>query len=249
MNKHLLVIARYKCDKQNLFENFISPKNKEYALKHGFNYIEIKNDYALEVIRGNPTWWKFSIIKDFINDGTFKIGDIVTHFDADMAIVKDDYAYLTSKSFSYSIDNGNTHCMGNFSIKINEWSIDLINKILDDSFYESCKYFNHWQNFREQAAWYTLCGIQTHSDKSFFEIENYGWHSYVTPYTYYDIETLHKHVDIKGPEWNTTLLEEEQDDNISRSLQKYNIVKSFKNNTIIRHFAGGQPWSMEYLNK
>ena len=44
MKKHLLVIARYKCDKQNLFENFISPKNKEYALKHNFNYIEIKND-------------------------------------------------------------------------------------------------------------------------------------------------------------------------------------------------------------
>jgi hypothetical protein len=249
MNKHLLVIARYKCDKQNLFENFISPKNKEYALKHGFNYIEIKNDYALEIIRDNPTWWKFSIIKNFINDGKFKIGDIVTHFDADMAIVKDDYPYLTSKSFSYSIDNGNTHCMGNLSIKINEWSIDLINRILDDSFYESCKYFDHWQNFREQAAWYTLCGIQTHSDKSFFEIENYGWHSHVTPYTYYDIETLHKHVDIKGPEWNTTLLEEEQNDEISKSLQKYNIVKSFKNNTIIRHFAGGQPWSMEYLNK
>jgi hypothetical protein len=30
-------------------------------------------------------------------------------------------------------------------------------------------------------------------------------------------------------------------------LQKYNIVKSKKEDTIIRHFGGGQPWREEYL--
>jgi hypothetical protein len=44
-----------------------------------------------------------------------------------------------------------------------------------------------------------------------------------------------------GPEWNTTLLEEEFDITPDY-LKKYNIVKSKKADTKIRHFAGGQPW-------
>ena len=61
---------------------------------------------------------------------------------------------------------------------------------------------------------------------------------------------LYKNVQIRGPEWNTTLLEEEQDDVISKSLQQYNIVKSKKEDTIIRHWAGGQKWNyQEYCSK
>ena len=65
--------------------------------------------------------------------------------------------------------------------------------------------------------------------------------------TFYSLEDLDKNVEIKGPEWNTTLLAEEQDDPVSKSLQQYNIVKSKKEDTIIRHFAGGQPWNPEYF--
>ena len=52
---------------------------------------------------------------------------------------------------------------------------------------------------------------------------------------------------VKGPEWDTTLLEEETEDPISKGLQKYNIVKSKKEDTIVRHFAGGQPWNAKYF--
>lgn len=244
MKKYLIVIARYKDERQDFFEQIISPCNKNYCLKHDFEYIEIKNDFNLHLIRNNPTWWKFSIVQDLIKNSTFKEGDFVTHFDADMYIVRDDFPYLTSKSFSYAIDNGNTHCMGNYCLRVDEFSKKLIDKIMDEKLYEKCKNFEHWQNFREQAALYTLFGIVPHSWQSFFEMPNYGWHSQKTDDTIYEIQQLHQNIEIKTPEWNTTLLKEESNDEISNFLQQYNIVKTRKENTIIRHWAGGQPWKI-----
>jgi len=237
MNKYFLVIARYPNEKQAIFDNHISPINKRYCAKHGFEYVVIDNDYPLELIRDNPTWWKFSLVQDWIDSGRVKEGDIVTHFDADMVIVKDDKSYETSKSFSYAVDNGNTHCMGNYTVTVNEWSVDLIRRILDESLYQKLKDTPHWQEFREQAAWYTLSGILPHSWISFFDMPNYGFHSTTSPDLHYSLE----------PEWDTTLLAEEAADPVSRALQKYNIVKSRKEDTIVRHFAGRQPWNEEYF--
>ena len=59
---------------------------------------------------------------------------------------------------------------------------------------------------------------------------------------------MDKHVEVRGPEWDTTLLAEEATDPVSQALQKYNIVKSQKEDTIVRHFAGGQPWNPSYFN-
>ena len=247
MKKYFLVIARYKNEKQEIFDNLISPINQRYCDKHGFEYVVIGNDEPLELVRDNPTWWKFTIVQEWINNGRLQEGDIVTHFDADMVIVKDDKSYQTDKSFSYAIDNGNTHCMGNYSITVNEWSADLINRILSEDLYQKLKDTDHWQNFREQAAWYTLSGILPHSWISFFDMPNYGFHSTISPELHYSLEDLEKHVEVRGPEWDTTLLAEEADDAVSQALQKYNIVKSKKEDTIVRHFAGGQPWAEEYF--
>ena len=247
MKKIFLVIANYKDDRQKIFEEKISPINKKYCDKHSLEYIAVKETPPL--FRDNPTWWKFTIVRDMIKDGRLQDGDTLTHFDADMVIVKDNLSYPTNKSFSYSIDNGNTHCMGNYSININEWSKNLINQILDEKRFNRHRENNHWLNFREQACWYTLCGVLTHSWIPFFNMDNYGWHSSKSSETYYSIEELKEHVEVLGPEWNTTLLAEEAEDHVSKSLQKYNIVKSRKEDTIIRHFAGGQPWNPEYFDR
>jgi len=247
MKKYFLVIARYKDEKQEIFDNHISPINQRYCDKHGFEYVVIGNDEPLELVRDNPTWWKFTIVQDWINKGKLKQGDVLTHFDADMVVVKDDQPYQTNKSFSYAIDNGNTHCMGNYTITVNDWSIDLIDRILSEDLYNKCKDLDHWQNFREQAAWYTMTGVLPHSWISFFDMPNHGFHSTVSPNLHYSLNDLDKHVEIRGPEWNTTLLTEEADDPISESLQQYNIVKSKKEDTIVRHFAGGQPWNKAYF--
>ena len=42
MKKYLMVIARYKDWRQDFFETYMSPRNKEYCALHNFKYIEIK---------------------------------------------------------------------------------------------------------------------------------------------------------------------------------------------------------------
>ena len=245
MKKIFLVIANYKDDRQRVFEENISPINEAYCKKHGFEYVFIKDTPPL--FRGNPTWWKFTVLREMLQSGRLKDGDVFSHFDADMIIVKDNLPYQTNKSFAYSIDNGNTHCMGNYSITVNEWSRNLVNQILDEERYQKFQNDEHWINFREQACWYTLCGIPPHSWIPFFDIDNHGWHVREGHEAYYSVEELKQHVEILGPEWNTTLLAEEANDPVSRNLQLYNIVKSKKEDTIIRHFAGGQPWNPKYF--
>ena len=68
MKKYLLVIARYQNEKQDLYDKYIEPINKKYCLKHNFEYVCIKNDQQLELVRGNPTWWKFSILQEWIKN-------------------------------------------------------------------------------------------------------------------------------------------------------------------------------------
>jgi hypothetical protein len=182
-----------------------------------------------------------SIFKEMIDNGTLKDGDELLHLDADMRIDKFKNDYPCDKSFSVCIDNGNSFCMGSYKMKINEWSKKLVNDILDEDLWNKNKNTPHWQAFREQAAFYTLCGIFSHSWVSFLTLPDYGWHQHKTEDTKYSLEELHKNVQILGPEWNTTLLAEEYGE-IGPALMQYNITRSKKEDTIIRHFAGGQQW-------
>ena len=77
MNKYFLVIARYKDEKQEIFDNHISPINQKYCDKHGFEYVVIGNDEPLELVRDNPTWWKFTVVQDWINKGQFGEGTML----------------------------------------------------------------------------------------------------------------------------------------------------------------------------
>lgn len=253
MNKYLLVIARYQDERQEIFEKFISPKNKDYCFRHGLEYLLIDNSVDLPLVRDNPTWWKFSLLQKAIKAGNIKENDLFVHFDADMVIVKPEYEYTTSRSFSYAIDSGNTHCMGNYCMRINDWTVDLVNNILDEDFYQQNKNTKHWQEFREQAAWYSLCGIIPHSDIPFSHKPFYGFGQTTEGQTTepihpkYSIKELMDHVEIKDARWNTTLLSEEADNPVSQMLEQYNINKTPAKETIIRHFAGGQPWRKEYF--
>jgi len=248
VKKYLLVIARYKDERQEIFEKFISPKNKDYCFRHKLDYLLIDNSVDLPLFRGNPTWWKFTVPCALIRGGNIREGDLLVHFDADMVICKPEYEYTTSRSFSYSIDNGNTHCMGNYCMRINDWTVDLVDKILDEDFYQKNKDTKHWLEFREQAAWYSLAGIHSHSWTSFFELPFYGFNGRENSENIaFGIKELMSRVEIKDARWNTTLLAEEADDPVSQMLQQYNINKTPKKETIIRHFAGGQPWREEYF--
>jgi hypothetical protein len=227
----------------------MSKRNREYCTLHDIIYLEYTA--PIEKYRDNYTWLKFTIVRDLINSGFLEDGDILTHIDADMCIVNPNIEYPTIKSFNYSIDSGNTHCMGSYSIIVNSWSKNMIDLILDQSrfdifkreyvYHERLKFnFNFWDLFREQASWYSLAGIMPHSDKSFWEIDNYGWHSKKTEHTIYSLQELEDNVYILPTEWNVTEL-------VNESSCEFNINICDKDSVIIRHFAGGQPWRKEWF--
>jgi len=255
MKKILFCMAEYNDERQDFFINFTSKRNKEYCHKNGFEYLELlklprENDG--QFWRSNPTWLKHKIVRDMINDKTVSDGDIISHIDADMAIVKN-LPMETSKSFGYAIDSCNTHCMGYYTLKVNEWSRTMINKLLDEELYKRMKnnisppHKNlitggpNWEIFREQAAWYTLTGIITHSWKSFLDLPNFGFHSAKSSETIYSLKELNNHVEIFQPEWNVTHINEED------GYNNFYINPTKKEDTIIRHFAAGRKWRKEYF--
>jgi len=243
MKKILFVIANYPAEKQRFFEEHYSVRNQKFADIHGYKYVVSQGG---EIVRGNPTWWKFSLVRQMINSGELVDGDKLVHLDADMRIDKFEVDYPCNKSFSYAIDSGNSHCMGNYSIVVNEWSRNLLDLILSDeryerlndkpSIHEAFGYTNcFWHEFREQASWYSLAGIKRHSDIPFWELQDCGWHSAKDEDTVYSLEELYQHVEILPTAWNVTELEGE-------SSCRFNINKCDKDDVIIRHFAGGQQW-------
>lgn len=250
MKKILFVIARYTGEKQDIFVNKISPINKEYCERHGFKYVEILNDVPLIEYRGHPTWWKFSILQDLIKRNKLSDGDLISHIDADMVFHNKEISLETKKSFAYSICSGNTHCMGWYSVRINDWSKKLIDNILSEERFAKLynkitihdrfkTYSSFWHEFREQASWYSLAGIKRHSDKSFWEYPNYGFHSEMNEDVVYSLDELNEHVEVFPTSWNVTEWEGE-------SGGQFDINKiTNKKDVIIRHFAGGQPWRVD----
>ena len=245
MKQIMFAIADYPNEKQDIFENHLSPRTQQYCDHHGFEYRVIKQGIKF---RHNYTWHKIFEIKRMLDDKELQEGDTVCNIDADMCIMdgRESIFPKEGKSFSLAIDNGNTHCWGWISFRINDWSRNMVNQIVDEDRWNRLKNTKHGSEFREQAMWYFLAGIMPHSWHSFLQMSNYGWYSaYNENETYYELDELYEHVQIRGPEWNTTLLAEEQADPTSQWLQQYNIVKSKKQDTIIRHWAGGQPWNYE----
>ena len=60
MKKYLLCIASFEGEKQIFFDKFISPRNKEFALVQGYEYIEIKEK---QLFRNSGTWLKLYNVK------------------------------------------------------------------------------------------------------------------------------------------------------------------------------------------
>jgi len=83
MKKILFCVAEYKDHRQDIFDNHYSPKNQQYADKWGYEYRVYKKQPEF---RGNPTWWKFTLLQEMIK-GELSEGDVVVNLDADMVIV------------------------------------------------------------------------------------------------------------------------------------------------------------------
>jgi len=245
--KYLFVLAAYRDERQQIFDSIISPRNKEYCALHDFKYVEIRNEHNPVPFRGNLTWNKWSIIRDLIETNTLQDGDTIIQQDADVAIVDMSATYEpeTGKSLAICVDSGNTYCHGIFGLKINNWSRQLVNNILDQSRFErmSQEYTHHEgvpsrapypfiAEFREQAVFYDLFGIKRHSWVPFTQLPNNGVHSDVKNTTFYSIEDFHSNVQVLPVEYNLTIWPEESD--TTYYINKFNNREGVK----FRHFTG-----------
>jgi hypothetical protein len=251
MKKYLVVLAAYDDWRQDFYEQYTKINNKKYCLKHNFEYIEFNKENVGDIFRNSFVWNKFYNIQKMVNDSFFKFGDIITQLDADMAIFDHSVSLETSKSFAYAIDSCNTHCMGMSTIHLNNWSYKLIQNILSEDRYKKLndkittgsmgEQSSFWHIFTEQASWYSLAGIQRHSWIPFPLMKHWGWHSEVNEDTIYTLQELYQHVEIFPTIWNVTHLPPEDGED------KFYMIPTRSEDTIIRHFAGGRQWRKEYF--
>jgi len=120
----------------------------------------------------------------------------------------------------------------------------MVDLILDEERHNKFKHLKFWE-FGDQASWYLLCGIKSHSWESFLAMPDFGWHSARIEDTAYSLKELYDNVEILQPKWNVSHLKEEP----YGVLDMYYINPTKKEDTIIRHFCAGQSWKKEYLNK
>ena len=241
MKKTLFQIADYSDHRQDIFDNWFSPRNKEYAEHHGFEYYAFKK---IDKRRPNPIWSKLYKIQELLESSA--TGDKISVIDADAVVVNGTNSFETDFSFGYAIDSGNTHCMGNFTITVNAWSRKLVSLLLSEKRYQQFKNDQVWQMWAEQASWYYLAGIERHSWTPFLMKPNFGWHGH----DYRDsdrlsLDELYENVDVLPTQFNITLIEGES----QPGLMQYNINPC--DEVWIRHFAGGQDWNIgkEYCKK
>jgi hypothetical protein len=244
--KIFLVIASYNDYRQHHFEQYHSPRNKKYCNYHHFEYIEIKDFKDIpDKCKARPiVWYRLFLIKDWIDTGFLKEGDIISQIDADICIVNGEQSFKPRKSFAYAIDSCNTHCMGAFTLKINDWTRQLLVNLLDEKRWMKYKNTPFWEMFQEQACWYSLAGIiNTFADPaqpSWEGIKHLGWNSSNMNDPVYSLDELDKNVEILPVEWNVT------DWNGSSPYFRFPTKTNKEEDVIFRHFAGGQKWDSRW---
>jgi hypothetical protein len=260
MKKYLTTFSFYEGEREYLYNTYAKPRFQKYADLHGLKFVELnKFNFNIETIhpeigiKDNLHFNRWLLFKKLLDAGTLKDGDIVYNIDADIFIKEINQFFIPEKSFTYAIDSGNTHCFGFFVLKISPFTRTLIDNIISRERWLKVRdhvFFNEHDNkhgkwfIADQQMYYTCAGIKPHSWKSFYELENLGFHSYPTEHTIFTLEELKENVEVLPTEWNVTHLIDETMENGKRCA--YDIVHSTREKAIFRHFAGGtQPWRFQ----
>ena len=245
--KYLLVLASYNDYRQKHFEMLHSPRNQKYCDYHGFEYIEVKdfNFLPASCKQRHVFWYRFFLIRHWINTGFLKEGNVISHLDADVCIVNGSRSFEPSagKSFAYAIDSCNTHCMGVFSLRITDWSKQMLSNLLSEDRWNKFKGNPFWQTFHDQASWYSLAGIKdTFADPDqpgWNTIEHLGWNSTKKNDPVYSLKELYENVEILPVEWGVTNW------NQKNEYFRFPTKTNNRKDVIFRHFAGGS-WHRDW---
>lgn len=113
------------------FNGAIKDRNQAYCDRHGFEYVHV-SDYELH--RDHYSWSRLHKCREILSG--LDDGDVIATLDADMCVVDGRIPFVSSKSVSYSIDTANSHCLGSWTINVNDWSRRFIDLLWDADNYE-----------------------------------------------------------------------------------------------------------------
>lgn len=229
-----------------IYETKTKPRFLKYCLIHGFEFIEINTNVASPY---NLGFAKVFWIKQNIENGKLKDGDIVTYMDIDCCILNFDIPPIFDADFSIVNESTGCLCMGGtWSIRISDWSKRFINEMCSPILQEVNKNLQSWNIWHENDAIYHILGVNW--GQSMTEIGTRD----TTPFTK---DELNSHVKILGCEWGTTFSKDDTD--LENSPYYYKIIAKYAkpekelpiDKIIVRHLSGGQlyeKWAERYYN-
>ncbi|AFZ20696.1 hypothetical protein [Allocoleopsis franciscana] len=100
------------------FTYLSSPRFKQYAEYHGFEYCEITEYTA--VTHRDPKWIKIHYILQLLDE--LNSGDLISFLDADIAVVRGDIELTTNKSIAFAVDSGGTVNTGVLVVRVTQFS-------------------------------------------------------------------------------------------------------------------------------
>ena len=188
-----------------IFNNQIKDRNQKYCDYHGIEYMHITET---KLFRNCYSWTRFKIGRDLMDQ--LNEGDILLNIDADMCIVNGKNSFETKKQFTYSIDTGNSHCLGLWSVKVSDWSKKFFDDLLSENLYEKYKDDEFIKTFKEQAMFYYISGIVKHSDYCFLKKESFGYNELDYETTLYTKEELLANIEILPSNWNVSYIKNQR---------------------------------------
>ena len=154
----MVCYSNYSGEKSQFFNTYTEKNFNQYCGKNNIDFYLIK-DQKNHTINRHPTWMSWEIISNLIDDCKLVDGDKVFSIDADACITKMNENMTSDMSFGYAIDSCNTHCMGFYSLTINEWSRKFVKNVLNEQRYNILKDTPIWSMWNDQASVYSLFGI------------------------------------------------------------------------------------------
>jgi ADP-heptose:LPS heptosyltransferase len=107
------------------FTTLTSPRFREYAQHHGFEYHEISEYEPLP--HPAPHWIKVHYALKLLNQ--LEPGDLIAFLDADIAIVRGDIELTTTKSLAIGKDSAGIINSGVWAVRVDEFSIRLFETV------------------------------------------------------------------------------------------------------------------------
>lgn len=237
----LFQIADYTGFRQEIFQQYFSPRMRQWAEHHGYAYRVVKG----QRYRGRPNWDKLLEAKKLLD--AMPDGEKVLMIDADCVVVRGEYFPPSRKALTYVCDDFGSHGTSLMHFVAGSWTRKVVNLLLDEDLYQKHKHEPLWQMWCDQAAWYTIAGIELADGRPAGTgdfCQKVVANELFSPDTRLTREELLANVEILPPDWSCASPVEER-----TCIEQWRRVNTSATTAIVRHFCGAQQWLVDYAKK